>query len=118
MHARTLSITSPQKENHSGTRNYWNVYDGWNLLAEISQPAAGSHTTNYYVWGSDLSGSLQGAGGIGGLLAQVVALATEDTVLYTYDGNGNVCDIVDGNGSLKAHYDYDPFWGLPKERDP
>ncbi len=45
------------------------IYDGWNLIAEkTSDP---SSVTSYYVWGLDLSGSLQGAGGIGGLLARV-----------------------------------------------
>jgi len=44
------------------------IYDGWNLVAEkTSNP---SPVTNYYIWGLDLSGSLQGAGGIGGLLAR------------------------------------------------
>lgn len=41
------------------------IYDGWNLLAELD--GAGSLVRSY-VWGQDLSGSLEGAGGVGGLL--------------------------------------------------
>jgi hypothetical protein len=42
------------------------VYDGWNLVAELNIPPGGA-TTNLvrsYVWGLDLSGSEQGAGGV------------------------------------------------------
>src|SRR5208337_1825990 len=38
-------------------------YDGWNLIA-----SGNTSQFNTYVWGSDLSGSIQGAGGVGGLL--------------------------------------------------
>jgi len=39
----------------------------------------------------DLSGSLQGAGGIGGLLAMVDGANSYD---YLYDANGNVGQLV------------------------
>jgi len=66
----------------------------------------GSPITNSYIWGLDLSGSLQGAGGIGGLLA-----ATKGTNIYfaTYDGNGNVSEYLSAEGEIVAHYEYDPF---------
>ncbi|WP_129589686.1 RHS repeat domain-containing protein [Rubritalea profundi] len=41
------------------------VYDGWNPIAEFT----GTTLSKSYVWGMDLSGSMQGAGGVGGLLA-------------------------------------------------
>lgn len=41
------------------------VYDGWNPIAEYS----GTTLSKSYTWGMDLSGSMQGAGGVGGLLA-------------------------------------------------
>ncbi len=45
-----------------------------------------------YLWGEDVSGSMDGAGGIGGLLA--VNDTTEN--YYTmYDGNGNIVKYVD-----------------------
>ena len=51
---------------------------------------------------------MQGAGGIGGLLA-VTRPLTLDTFHFTFDGNGNVTDLVDTNGAVVAHYEYDPF---------
>jgi RHS repeat-associated protein len=77
------------------------IYDGWNLVAETS----GTNTSRY-VWGLDLSGSLQGAGGVGGLLAVV-----KDSTTYhpAFDGNGNVCEYTDASGTIAAHYEYSPF---------
>jgi hypothetical protein len=46
------------------------VYDGWNVAQEITREG-GSDTSRYFVWGLDLSQSLQGAGGVSGLLAVV-----------------------------------------------
>jgi RHS repeat-associated protein len=60
----------------------------------------------YHVWGQDLSQSLQGAGGIGGLLATI---DDGDIYLFTFDGNGNVVDVLDDQGAEAAHYEYDPF---------
>ena len=62
------------------------------------------------VWGLDLSGSLQGAGGIGGVLGSTLGT---NSCLYAYDANGNVMQLVDaGDGSSKAKYGRDPH-GLP-----
>jgi RHS repeat-associated protein len=49
---------------------------------------------------------MQGAGGVGGLLA-----VTDSTGTYypTYDGNGNVSEYLDATGTVVAHYEYDPF---------
>ena len=81
--------------------------DGWNLLAELVTPEGGAETVTRYVWGLDLSQSLQGAGGIGGLLLQDTGTKTR---LYTYEANGNVGQLVDGStGAVVAHYEYDPF---------
>jgi RHS repeat-associated protein len=80
------------------------LYDGWNVIVETinNQPS----TTNYYVWGLDLSGSIQGAGGIGGLLAT----SLDGTIaLYCHDANGNVGQLVSPGGDLLAHYEYSPF---------
>ena len=65
--------------------------------------------TKYYVWGLDLSQSLQGAGGVGGLIASVDD-ATGDAFYFVFDGNGNVGQLVDSSdGSVAAHYEYDPY---------
>ncbi len=42
------------------------VYDGWNLIAELS--STNRAVVNTFLWGPDLSRSMQGAGGVGGLL--------------------------------------------------
>jgi len=87
------------------------LYDGWNLLAEIDSDGAPVRT---YTWGPDLSGSLQGAGGVGGLVAMTVHSGDDaGDYFYSYDGNGNVTAIVDAtDGTLAAQYEYDPFGSL------
>ncbi len=83
------------------------VYDGWNLVKEIIIPKGRAASDKNYVWGLDLSQTLHGAGGVGGLLA---AVENSLTYHYTYDANGNVGQVVDGSsGSVVAHYEYDPY---------
>src|SRR5258706_13116396 len=61
------------------------VYDGWNLIAELN--GTNNTVVRSYMWGTDLSGSMQGAGGVGGLLEiQSVDLGTQNFVAF--DGNG------------------------------
>jgi len=65
--------------------------------------------------GSDLSGSLAGAGGIGGLLAltdhSVLNLGSVSNAHFFYhcDGNGNVTSLADAGQNVAARYLYDPF---------
>ena len=50
---------------------------------------------------------MQGAGGIGGLLAVV---DSGETYHYLYDANGNIGQLIKASdGSIAAHYEYDPF---------
>lgn len=87
------------------------LWDGWNMVAE-----ARASETNWYVWGLDLSQSLQGAGGVGGLLATVFSGDPELVEgAYAFDGNGNVSELVGTNGTTLAHYEYDPFGNLTTE---
>jgi RHS repeat-associated protein len=90
------------------------AYDGRNVVEEYS-------TLNFQTfdlktiltWGLDLSGTAQGAGGVGGLLF------TEDVINNTawphhYDGNGNVTHLTSpatppAIGQLVATYTYDAF---------
>jgi RHS repeat-associated protein len=91
------------------------VYDGWNLLAELDALASNA-VVRTYVWGMDLSGSMQGAGGVGGLLWLNAGTATHAT---GYDGNGNVIALVDlADGSTSATYDYGPFGDTLKADGP
>jgi len=87
------------------TINY--LYDGWNLIAEV---ASGGSLIRNYVWGTDLSGSAQGAGGVGGLLEVTYHGSATTNAFVAYDGNGNVAALVNaGDGTLLANYDYGPF---------
>ena len=90
----------------TGTTTTVYVYDGWNPVAEYT----GTTLKKTYTWGSDISGGLQGAGGVGGLLAVTDEAAT-DTPSYfpTFDGNGNVSEYLYRTGTVAAHYEYDPF---------
>jgi len=97
------------------------VYDG-NLVVQerwfASSPAGLiAQDTITYTRGSDLSGSLQGAGGIGGLLArtdngQLTAGLSSAHAYYHCDGNGNVTALVDTNGVILARYTYDPYGNI------
>jgi RHS repeat-associated protein len=62
--------------------------------------------TRTFTWGLDLSGTLQGAGGIGGLLRLD---DTDDVYFYTCDANGNISELIDDSGNTDAHYEYTPF---------
>ena len=62
-----------------------------------------------YTWGTDLSGSKQGAGGVGGLL-WIYDSSTSARYFASYDGNGNVSGLVKStDGTVSAQYDYGPF---------
>jgi RHS repeat-associated protein len=87
----------------SSERRY--LYDeSWNLLAEIDAVGA---AVRRYLWGADLSGSREGAGGVGGLLTSWTG---SDIDLPLYDGNGNVVGYVSASsGSETARYEFGPF---------
>ena len=92
------------------------LYDGWNLIAEVGTSGSLVHS---YLWGSDLSGSLQGAGGVGGLLAVSNHQAPTGTHFPAYDGNGNVTALVSAaNGTESARYEYGPFHELLRATGP
>jgi uncharacterized protein RhaS with RHS repeats len=66
-----------------------------------------------YTRGADLSGTLDGAGGIGGLLATTRHSPLPTRHYYYFaDGNGNVTMLVDTNQQLAASYVYDPYGNL------
>ncbi|NLH71562.1 MAG: RHS repeat-associated core domain-containing protein [Verrucomicrobia bacterium] len=85
------------------------LYDGWNLVAELNANASNARVRTY-VWGTGLSGSMQGAGGVGGLLKVTYYGGTTTNALVAYDGNGNVTALIDAaNGNACARYEYGPF---------
>ena len=100
-----LSRRTDKRVNDGQVRSTFYFYDGWNPLL-IVEPSRSLHLT----WGLDLSGSMQGAGGVGGLLAQTEDPGGTNASYYpTYDGNGNVSEYLDGTGTTAAHFEYDGF---------
>ena len=92
------------------------VYDGWNLLAELN--ATNNGVIRPYAWGTDASGSMQGAGGVGGLM-WVTSTATASTHYPSYDGNHNVMALVNAaTGETSAQYEYGPFHELLRATGP
>jgi RHS repeat-associated protein len=95
------------------------IYDGWNLLAilnsDLSLPTS-------FSWELDLSGSEQGAGGVGGLLWVNDASTLNgqpSTHFYAMDGNGNVSALVNAaDGTASANYEYGPFAELLRATGP
>jgi len=86
------------------------VYDGNVVIQERdlnNWPAA------TYTRGKDLSGSLEGAGGIGGLLSMTLNGATgtlsSNSMYYHSDGNGNVTALIAPSQTIVAKYLYDAF---------
>ncbi len=91
------------------------VYDRMLVLQERR---ADNTVLATYTRGLDLSGSMQGAGGIGGLLARTDSAGS---TYYHSDGGGNITSLTDSSGAVVARYLYDPFgrllgrWGAMAE---
>jgi len=86
------------------------IYDG-NVVVE--ERNAGNVPQVSYTRGNDLSGTMQGAGGIGGLLARTThgqeLPGAPPPAFYHADGNGNITALIYPNQQLAAKYLYDPF---------
>jgi RHS repeat-associated protein len=88
------------------------LYDGKLVVQERDSNSVPLVT---YTRGLDKSGSMQGAGGIGGLLARTDHLQTNaalKTVFYQADGNGNVTALMDGQENIVGRYLYGPYGRL------
>jgi RHS repeat-associated protein len=91
------------------------VYDGMRVIQERTSNGV---PTVAYTRGPDLSGTLEGAGGIGGLLARSEWNSVSSTwshAFYHSDGVGNVTALAVPNGNdiaLAGSYRYDPFGRL------
>jgi RHS repeat-associated protein len=94
------------------------VYDGLLILQERD---GDNIPTITYTRGLDLSGSLQGAGGIGGLLAlsdQRASASTPTNYFYHADGNGNIVALINQRNEIVSRYLYDPFGNLLAKSGP
>ncbi|MBR1608028.1 MAG: RHS repeat protein, partial [Kiritimatiellae bacterium] len=99
--SRRIRKTTP-----SATHVY--LYDGWNPIRETVVSGGSTNVVEYY-WGKDLSGSLQGAGGVGGLFA---VRRDGESYAPVYDDLGNVAAYVSSSGAIAAAYAYDAFGRL------
>ena len=94
----------------SNERHY--IYDGWRVIQERD---SNNVPTVSYTRGTDLSGSLEGAGGIGGLLARSHGYSGGNWITNSYyfaDGNGNVTSLLNSSQAAVAAYRYDAFGNL------
>jgi len=104
------------------------VYDGWNVVLWLNG-LSDNAVARKYTWGLDLSGlagdgsvsGIHGAGGIGGLLAHQSSTGTSN-FWYLYDGNGNVCQILDSSylpnvsWTTSGHFEYDAYGNIVHSR--
>ncbi len=96
-----------RKQSHQSLLLYFYIYTYVWALKRITALFALSNL------GQDLSQSIQGAGGVGGLLAMVEG---SNTYHYFFDANGNVGQMVDAaDGTIKAAYEYSPFGKIIKQ---
>ncbi len=85
------------------------VYDGMRVIQE--RDSANAPTVSY-TRSRDLGGSLEGAGGIGGLLARSHGYSGGSWGTHNYyhaDGAGNITMLIDGSQVTVASYRYDPY---------
>ena len=101
-----------------GSYEHCFIYDGWNVLAEAKINRGGpfiEHIVREYTWGLDLSGTMQGEGGVGGLLAVKKTIAysppysSYETLYPSYDGNGNILAWSKKEYPALQKLVYDPF---------
>jgi len=83
----------------NGSKFIWNDY---NIIVEDADSANAIFNT----WGLDLDGTMQGAGGVGGLLTVEKGDAL---YLLAYDANGNATEYLSPDGEVAAHYAYSAF---------
>lgn len=116
-----------ERRSYTGTTGNWTLsetrrflYDGWHLIAEYTIKTVDGDTrpalVATHLWGLDLSQTVGGAGGVGGLLrTRGYSIAADGTLVPgtryypTYDANGNVSEYLDGSGTVASHYEYSPF---------
>jgi RHS repeat-associated protein len=96
------------------------IYDGNRVIQE--RDTNGVPTTSY-TRGPDLSGTMEGAGGIGGLLARSSGYSSSTGNWSTHDyyhadGNGNITYLEDSSQGLAASYRYDPYGNLLSSSGP
>jgi RHS repeat-associated protein len=103
------------------TNNAWFVVENLKFVSDpmlfgrhiVELNATNNTLVRTYVWGLDLSGTMDGAGGVGGLAWVTLHTASGPaswTHFTCYDGNGNIVSLVSATtGDVTARYEYGPF---------
>ena len=103
------------------TNNAWFVVENMKFVSDpmlfgrhiVEINGTNNALVRSYVWGLDLSGTMDGAGGVGGLLwvtLHTASAAAAGTHFCAYDGNGNIVALsAASDGSGAARYEYGPF---------
>jgi len=101
--------------------NLWVVTEDLKFLSDpllfgrhvVNLNASNNVPVRTYVWGLDLSETMDGAGGVGGLLWVTLHTGSgpaAGTHFCAYDGNGNVVALASATDGLPtARYEYGPF---------
>ncbi|MCR5840144.1 MAG: RHS repeat-associated core domain-containing protein, partial [Kiritimatiellae bacterium] len=111
-----------QKITPEATHTYF--YDGWMLIKEVVANTNGTTDVIEYHWGKDLSGTIGGAGGVGGLLYLSISnsstpnSSTHQLYVPFCDAYGNVMGYWDAQGNVVAEYTYDAFGKLISSSGP
>ena len=111
-----------QKITPAATHTYF--YDGWMLIKEVVANTNGTTDVIEYHWGKDLSGTIGGAGGVGGLLYLTISnsstpnSSTPQLYVPWYDAYGNIMGYWDAQGNVVAEYTYDAFGKLISSSGP
>ncbi len=106
-----------QKITPAATHTYF--YDGWMLIKEVVANTNGTTDAIEYHWGKDLSGTIGGAGGVGGLLYLSISnSSTRQLYIPFYDAYGNVMGYWNAQGNVVAEYTYDAFGKLISSSGP
>jgi len=90
------------------SRTYY-LYDGMRVIQERN---SSNVPLVSYTRGTDLSVTLEGAGGIGGLLGRSHGYSAGNWSTHNFyhaDGNGNITYLVNSSQGLAASYRYDPY---------
>jgi len=111
--AQAPGLATSARERHAhGRLRRWHLYWLTTLRGTGDGTPAHWSPTVQYLHGRDLSGTVDGAGGIGGLLARSHGYSSGSWAYHNFyhsDGNGNVTALVNTGGTLQASYIYDPY---------
>jgi RHS repeat-associated protein len=103
------------------TNNAWFVVENLKFVSEpmlfgrhiVELNSTNNTLVRSYVWGLDLSGTMDSAGGVGGLAWVTLHTASgsaSGTHFVCYDGNGNIVALVSATtGDVTARYEFGPF---------